>query len=191
MKIVKLTCPDCGANIDADEKMIFCSYCGAKLFIDNEEMNININKRDEASIRENERKERVRLRELENEENQKIREHKEWKWFWIGWAVFMIISFGILFFMAEAEKPNKNEIAIPMSSSEYEGDNYQQVLNELKNAGFTNVQTAENPDLVVGWITKDGEVERVSINGDYDFEEGDIFPKDAKVLISYHTFKND
>lgn len=45
-------------------------------------------------------------------------------------------------------------------------------------------------DLVTGWITKDGEVYKVSIDGDSDFDEGDIFPEDAEVVVTYHTFKD-
>lgn len=191
MKILQIPCPNCGGKLNIDEDKAVCTHCGAEFPIDNEEknVNININKRDEARIRESERREKVRLRELENEEKQKTREHKEWKWFWIGWAAFMIICFGTLFFMAESEKPNENEVAMPVSSSSYEGDNYKQVIQELENVGFSNIQTSEKPDLVTGWITKDGDVDRVSINGDYDFDEGDIFPKDATVVVTYHTFE--
>lgn len=77
MKTVKLTCHNCGANLDVKENIAFCSYCGAKLIIDDENRTITHNynythtKRDEARIRENERKEKVRLQELENEEKQK------------------------------------------------------------------------------------------------------------------------
>ena len=50
------------------------------------------------------------------------------------------------------------------------------------------ITTKENKDLVTGFITKDGSVEKVSINGDSDFEEGDIFPEEAAVVVTYHTF---
>ena len=33
----------------------------------------------------------------------------------------------------------------------------------------------------------DGQVESVSINGDDDFDEGDIFQKEASVVITYHS----
>ena len=38
MHIVKLNCPSCGANIEvnSDLENVFCSYCGAKLIIDDE-----------------------------------------------------------------------------------------------------------------------------------------------------------
>ena len=52
MKIIAYKCPQCGANleIEQDRKEVYCSFCGTKLFIDDEtrtmriENNININK---------------------------------------------------------------------------------------------------------------------------------------------------
>ena len=198
MKTVKLTCQNCGANLDVKDNIAFCSYCGAKLVIDDENRttthNYNYNythtKRDEARIRENERKEKVRLQELENEEKQKKRDHKEQKWFWIGWVILMLACFIGMYITGQAKKPSSNEVKMPCSVSDFEGEPYDEVVQELENMGFHNVETTEKKDLVLGWITNDGDVYKVSINGDTDFEEGDIFPKDAKVVVTYHTFED-
>ena len=42
MKLIKLTCPDCGATmeISQDRKVYFCTYCGAKILVDNESKTI-------------------------------------------------------------------------------------------------------------------------------------------------------
>ena len=61
---------------------------------------------------------------------------------------------------------------------------------DLENAGFVEITTKKNTDLVTGFITKDGSVEKVSINGDSDFEEGDIFSEEAAVVVTYHTFED-
>lgn len=58
----------------------------------------------------------------------------------------------------------------------------------MENAGFIEITTKENKDLATGFITKDESVEKVSINGDSDFEEGDIFQEEAAVVVTYHTF---
>ena len=66
MKTVKLTCQNCGANLDVKGNIAFCSYCGAKLVMDDENRTTTHNyhynythtKRDEARIRENERKDK-------------------------------------------------------------------------------------------------------------------------------------
>lgn len=191
MKILQIPCPNCGGKLNIDEDKAICTHCGTEFPIDNEEknVNININKRDEARIRESERKEKVRLKELETEENKEKYKFKQ-ELILPALIVFMfLLLFGMLFFGFDSNEPKENEIAIPVSSSSYEGDNYKQVIQELENVGFSNIQTSEKPDLVTGWITKDGDVDRVSINGDYDFDEGDIFPKDATVVVTYHTFE--
>ena len=38
MKIVRLSCPDCGAPLeaDADKDIFFCGYCGRKIILDQE-----------------------------------------------------------------------------------------------------------------------------------------------------------
>ena len=198
MRTEKLTCQNCGANLDVDGKIAFCSYCGAKLIIDDENRTYTHNynysysytKKDEARFRESETKERIRLKELENEENEKKREHKETKWILLGLAAIGIICFCSLFLMAECEKPNDDEIKMPCSVSEYEGENYEIVVQELEDLGFDKIETAQKKDLVTGWLTKDGEVYKVSINGDSDFSEGDIFPEDSKVVVTYHTFRD-
>lgn len=81
--------------------------------------------------------------------------------------------------------------AMPESAADLKGDDYQDVKARLESAGFTSVETTAIPDLIVGWITKDGEVEVVSVNGRTDYSSGSEFPKDAKVVIKYHTFPEE
>jgi DNA-directed RNA polymerase subunit RPC12/RpoP len=83
---------------------------------------------------------------------------------------------------------NKTKAPIPKPSKEYKGDNYQEVMTELRAAGFSNIKTSKLGDLIKGWLTKDGDVEKVSVNGKTDFEADTKFPKDAEIVITYHTF---
>lgn len=78
----------------------------------------------------------------------------------------------------------------PLPSKDLKGENYEQVIIDLENAGFMEITTKEDKDLVTGFITKDGSAEKVLINGDSDFEEGDIFPEEAAVVVTYHTYKD-
>lgn len=95
MKIIRLTCTNCGAELelDADRKQAFCSYCGTKLYIDDESRNITHRIVDEARLKEAE----VRLRELEYQHEREIREEtirKEQKRsFRISVVVFLIALF--------------------------------------------------------------------------------------------------
>lgn len=186
MKIFKLKCTSCGATLETEERIMYCAYCGEKLLLDDGTENINFTYRkfDEAHIRDSERKERIRLKELENEEKGKVREH-------IITFVLLIFLMGGPFFIGESAKGNANEVKIPSSSKEYKGDNYKQVMQELKDAGFTDIEAVSQNDLVIGLVTKDGSIERISIDGDTDFSDGDVFSKDSRVVITYHTFKTE
>ena len=76
-----------------------------------------------------------------------------------------------------------------LSSKEVEGKNYSEIVDHFKQQGFTDIKTEKIEDLVTGWLTKDGEVENVTINGLSDFEKESIFEPDAKIVVFYHTFK--
>lgn len=82
------------------------------------------------------------------------------------------------------------EAMVPSSSKECESKNYKDIEKKFKEAGFTNISTKILYDIVYG-ITEEGEVEKVSIDGESNFERGDIFKKDAKIVISYHMKQDD
>ena len=64
LKSVK--CPDCGAGLSVEEgqKEIFCSYCGAKVMVVNENEHV-YRHIDEAELKQAETDRMVRLKELE------------------------------------------------------------------------------------------------------------------------------
>ncbi|MDR1483070.1 MAG: hypothetical protein LBI74_10640 [Synergistaceae bacterium] len=103
-------------------------------------------------------------------------------------SIFIVLMLttagGVLFWYV---RQAKTTIRMPKAAKELKGENYQDVITLLETAGFTNVKTEVLSDLVTGWLTKDGEVERVSVNGETDFSRGK-FPVDAKIVITYHTF---
>ena len=90
-----------------------------------------------------------------------------------------------------AAAKSADSAAMPASSSHLKGEDYQDVVTSLRSAGFTNVTTATIDDLVVGWVTKDGEVEKVSVNGATDFQANSMFPKGAEIVVTYHTFPKE
>lgn len=83
-----------------------------------------------------------------------------------------------------------NRIKMPASSSDFEGTHYLEVSDTLESAGFTNVQTEVLKDLVFGWLTKDGEVEKVAVDGDTIFSTDDKYNPDVEITITYHTFEH-
>ncbi len=185
MKFVNLTCPNCGAIPDMKEKMLFCPYCGAKLIIDDESVNINYTytKKDEAKIRENERKERIRLKELEYKEREKKRDIKIGLlglWIPLGIIVVILLGLGI----------NKGIASLRGHISagdvdDYIGQNYKAVVEQFEEMGFKNIVTVDLKDSgITFW--KDETVKSISINGDSDFGSLSYFDPDEKVIITYH-----
>ena len=87
-----ITCPNCGAELELDSErtQAFCTYCGNKLYIEDDSIKITNRIIDEARLKEAE----VRLRELEYQHEREIREEtirKEQKRsFWISVVVFLI-----------------------------------------------------------------------------------------------------
>lgn len=84
----------------------------------------------------------------------------------------------------------EDEVMLTASASTYRGKNYKDVEKELKEAGFTNISTKILYDIIFGW-TEEGETDKVSIDGKTDFKRGEIFSKDAPVVITYHMKEED
>lgn len=83
------------------------------------------------------------------------------------------------------------KIAVPMSNKEAKGSNYKDVQKAFKDAGFTNVSTEVEYDIITGWITDDGEVESVIVDGEEKYDSGDEYKLNSDVVITYHTFKKN
>ena len=67
VKFISVKCPECGANLDIEEdrKTVYCSYCGRKILLHNENEHV-YRYIDEAEIKQAE----ARLREVELAEKQ-------------------------------------------------------------------------------------------------------------------------
>lgn len=79
----------------------------------------------------------------------------------------------------------------PLTSKESKGMNYLDVIEGFEDAGFINVTTVVEYDIVTGWLTDDGEVKSVTINGDKKFDSHDEYRQDAEVVVTYHTLKRN
>lgn len=79
----------------------------------------------------------------------------------------------------------------PLTSKEAKGMNYLDVIDEFENAGFVNVTTVVEYDIITGWMTDDGEVKAVTINGEKKFDSYDEYRLDAEVVVTYHTLKKN
>ena len=79
----------------------------------------------------------------------------------------------------------------PVSAKEAKGEQYSEVVDKLKDAGFGDIAISVDYDLITGWINSAGEVESISINGDSSFDSGSMFAVDSKIEIVYHDFKKN
>ena len=108
--------------------------------------------------------------------------------------VSILLACTILFtLMGCGENSNKHvgEVKTPSGSIAQKGRDYTEVVDDFKSEGFKNVKTEKIEDLITGWITKDGEVEEVSVNGSVDYSPDEWTSADAEVIIKYHTFKKE
>lgn len=98
-------------------------------------------------------------------------------------AVFMLLS--------GCGSNHENELKAPAAEWECRGKDYNEIVDLFQNAGFQNIKTEAQADLVLGLLTKDGEVESVSIAGVNNFKRDTWFSKDAEIVILYHTFADN
>lgn len=83
---------------------------------------------------------------------------------------------------------HEGEAKTPSASKAQKGRNYQEAVDDFTSNGFTNVKTEKLEDLISGWLTKDGEVETVSVDGDENYSADSWYPNSVEVVITYHTF---
>lgn len=105
-------------------------------------------------------------------------------------GIYIIIILFCLLILYICSTPRKGEIKVTINAKDYIGINYEQVEEKFKDMGFTNIKTVPEEDLITGWINKEGQTDKITIDDNSKFEEDDIFSKDAEVVITYHSFKN-
>ena len=103
-------------------------------------------------------------------------------------TIALWLSIMLCLLLAACSQDSSDLLKVPVSANDCKGKNCQDVVNDISAAGFVNIQAKTIEDLVTGWLTKDGEVEEVTIDGDGSFRAGDTFDKTAAIIVSYHTF---
>lgn len=90
-----------------------------------------------------------------------------------------------------AVNEHEGEVLTPVTAEEFVGKDYKEVVQIFRAAGFTNIKEEPVEDLITGWMTKDGEVETVTVGGDEAYTSGVWVPEDIEVVVVYHTFKGE
>ena len=179
-----MKCKNCGADLklDAKRKITYCPFCGSKDPItESDDVFIARMKNDLALERLKLEKKRLKTRFSDlTEDTQAI----------IVYFLAMFVLFGgIALFGMNSEKDSRHT---PADMRSYLNRPYQEVAQELTDAGFSAVSTSAMGDLA-DWLffSKQGDVGkvgRVTIKGAADFKKGDSFQKDDPVIVYYHSY---
>ena len=104
ISFVSIKCPECGAKltIEGGRNQAFCTYCGAKILVQNENEHI-VRHIDEAKVKKAETDRYIRLKHLEMEEKQQAYERKRIKFRTILSLVLAVIGILIFYFGSKGE----------------------------------------------------------------------------------------
>ena len=215
IQFIAVKCPECNADLSIEEgrKFAFCTYCGTKVMINNENEHI-YRTIDEAGIKQAETERIIRLKELEMEEKSVTKGRiPTYVAYGIAlifvtagvlnlsssglsgmWAIIIGAYIALFASIGGRNKQKKNRqsqvgtgnVRISAQMVDCEHMNYHNVVTIFTGAGFRNVTAIPMNDLNIFTMSKNGQVDQVTIDGEIEFEEGDIYPKDAAVLITYH-----
>lgn len=105
------------------------------------------------------------------------------------WVMALLLTIGL--YGCGSEENVGDQIEMEQSAEEYRGENYEDVVLEMQELGFVNIETQAIEDLIFGWLTEENSVEEIAIGGITDFESGDIFDIEDKIIISYHAFPEE
>lgn len=103
---------------------------------------------------------------------------------------YLVVMIAGLILLTGCDSSTEDGIKVS-SADDYEGQDYQEVLEDFEDDGFTNINLEILDDLITGWLTKDGEVESVSIDGSIDYDDDIRYAADTEIIITYHTFSID
>lgn len=89
---------------------------------------------------------------------------------------------------AEIAAMHPGEIQMPETSKSYAGKHYKKAVEQLTRAGFTNIEVREFKSAKKGWLDNDGDVFRITADGESKFDKGAWYKPDVKILIDYAIF---
>ena len=95
--LISVKCPDCGQTLSIEENrtQAFCTYCGAKVLISNENEYV-IRQVDEAGIKKAETERLIKLKELELQEQREIQTRKLRRVLTVIWLIISVILLVII-----------------------------------------------------------------------------------------------
>ena len=108
------------------------------------------------------------------------------RWGVLGFlTLFILLLFGLVIGMDAESTP---QIQVPGSSRQFESVNFSIVAQQFEDAGFSNITLTPIEDLKFGIITKDGEVEKVTVSGNEEYIIEKWYRQDVPINIYYPSF---
>lgn len=114
MKIVSMTCPNCGATlqVDADNNKATCSYCGNSLFIDDEVNHVKIDNPEQVGYDFEKGRQRAQAEQYYTQPNSYVapsnyapqKRRKTWLWV-LGWLFIFPLPLTIILVHKKDMKP--------------------------------------------------------------------------------------
>ncbi|MBT1170993.1 hypothetical protein [Bifidobacterium sp. SO4] len=81
------------------------------------------------------------------------------------------------------------QLSVPWSSEKLRNMGYYEVVGKLRSLGFMNITGVPIPDLITGWLKREGTVEEIIIDGISSFKKKQNFRYNSNIVITYHTFQ--
>ena len=196
MKLLVLSCPNCKGELEIkvkDQQFIFCPYCGEKFILDDEKKEYTINKnihiKKDINVTKNYNYNSYDEADVIRAKTEAREKRNGWK-FLIGLLIFLVVDMVVLYILFDmSDKEEQAKIDAGMISAgehgDYEGENYEAVVEQLTTLGFTNIKAVDLDDAGIKFW-KDEKVESVSVGGDNYFFEGDLFNPNSPVIVTYH-----
>ena len=217
VNLIRAQCPNCGAslNIEEDCKEVCCEYCGSKVLLHNEnEASVKQAETDRiVRMKQMELADRKYADALKTKAL-KIKlslifaiagvmmiligfaaghasgDSNSWLFILAIMGIFSLCAAGFLWISIlkdEEDLNSEDKARVPSSVSDFAKKDYSAIAAMFESAGFTNVRCVPLNDLAIGLLKRPGMVESITVNGETVTSGGKGFPKNAPVVISYHS----
>ena len=115
----------------------------------------------------------------------------------LGVFLLIIVFYTIILGWASYDEDKNtliNKMTVPIHSAQitstmehYAGRTAKEIKDEFFSAGFTNIHTEPVRDLNILTLFKSGRVKKIEINGDPIYKTDNVFDKNSKIVIYYHS----
>lgn len=105
--------------------------------------------------------------------------------------LFLIVIICFTLVSCEDSESHLGQAKTPSGSSVMKGRTYTDVVEIFEEKGFKNIRLEKLEDLIFGWLTKDGEVEKVTVGGEENYSADKWVDSNTEIVIYYHTFPSD